>query len=232
MRRFIIANLACVQRTMSTSSRLPIKGVCFDMDGTLTNTGAIDFATMRARCGVPPKVDIIAHCEAQPEPRRSELLRIVEEEEEHGLARMSLRPDCKDIISTLTAAGIHRALLTRNNDSAMTRTLALLESEDAFSIMLSRSFTPVKPHPAALHHICELWKCSPDEIVMCGDSIDDMACGRAAGATTVLIGDNECKHFQEALPLADFSIASLRELEDVLRDNGMLVESRMSEAAK
>ena len=33
--------------------RHPVKGVVLDMDDTLTAAGAIDFAAMRRRCGVP-----------------------------------------------------------------------------------------------------------------------------------------------------------------------------------
>jgi HAD superfamily hydrolase (TIGR01549 family) len=200
----------------SHAGRARIRGIIFDMDGTLTNVGAIDFARIRERCGIPPKHDIIAFCEEQAEPKRTHLLRIVEEEEDIGLNRMSLRPECRELILQLHGMNLHRALLTRNNEAAMGKTVALLENPEAFSIMLSRAFTPVKPHPAAIHHICGHWKCSPAEVIMCGDSIDDMTCGKAAGARTVLIGDTTCKHYQEALPLADHSISRLGELVHIL----------------
>ncbi|RYG41169.1 HAD family hydrolase, partial [archaeon] len=191
-----------------------LRGIVFDMDGTLTNAGAIDFGRMRARCGVPPGEDIIAFVERQSEARRLELARIIVEEEEEGLRRMSFRHGASDTLRLLTARQLHRAILTRNNDDIMMRTLALLEydaeeavsggsaapdasplTHPAFSLLLSRSFTPVKPHPAPIHHICAQWGCEPNQVIMVGDTIDDVACGRAAGAHTVLIGTPGEPHF-------------------------------------
>lgn len=194
--------------------RRRIAGVIFDMDGTLTVAGAIDFKAMRARTGAPPGTDLIAFCEGHDEPRRSELLAILVEEEEAGLERMRLREGCREMLVGLAAAGVHRALLTRNNEAAMARTVALLGLPDPFSIALSRAFTPVKPHPAAIHHICASWGLTPADVVMCGDSYDDMACGRAAGATTVLIG---APAPPDAAPHADFHITALTQLHAVLQ---------------
>mmetsp|Transcript_19702 Transcript_19702/g.32298 ORF Transcript_19702/g.32298 Transcript_19702/m.32298 type:complete len:80 (+) Transcript_19702:86-325(+) len=39
--------------SMQPTSRLPLKGIVFDMDGTLTKDGAIDFADMRKRANIP-----------------------------------------------------------------------------------------------------------------------------------------------------------------------------------
>lgn len=199
--------------------RRRIAGVIFDMDGTLTAAGAIDFKAMRARTGAPAGTDLIAFCEGHAEPRRSELLGILEEEEAAGLARMALREGCREMLEGLAAAGVHRALLTRNNEAAMAQTVALLAMADPFSIALSRAFTPVKPHPAAIHHICERWGVRPHDVVMCGDSYDDMACGRAAGATTVLIGSPPPA---DALPHADFHITTLPQLAAVLESLDLL----------
>merc|ERR1712094_85005 len=38
---------------------LALKGVVFDMDGTLTLPGQLDFQRMRERTGVPPGADIV-----------------------------------------------------------------------------------------------------------------------------------------------------------------------------
>lgn len=94
----------------------------------------------------------------------------------------------------------------------MERTVALIDNTEAFSIMISRSFQPVKPHPAAIHHICGFWGVDASDVIMCGDSIDDIACGKAAGATTVLIGEDGEPHYDDAKPHAHFTIASLAEL--------------------
>lgn len=201
-----------------------IRGVVFDMDGTITHVGAIDFAAMRRRVGVPPGHDIIAWIDAQPEAaERARLLAIVEEEEAAGLARLRLRPYVVETLVRLSTAPTHCALLTRNNAGAVTHLMSLLRGSEggsdaaaAFSILLDRSFTPVKPHPAAITHICERWGVPTNEVIMVGDSIDDMACGKAAGAHTALIGEPGDPTFEAARHAADHMITCLSELHDVL----------------
>jgi HAD superfamily hydrolase (TIGR01509 family) len=231
-----------------------LRGVIFDMDGTLTKPGAIDFARIRSRCGVPPGVDILAHTNGN-----KSLEAIVEEEEELGMQRLALMHDCHELFEWLYSTPLKRGLLTRNNESAMVRTVQLLRRSDGtvlaaseasasatataassnssssssssassdaaaaaaaehpFHIMLSRSFTPTKPHPAPILHICAQWGLSPHEVVMVGDSIDDVAAGRAAGALAVLIGDDEeCRYYKEALPHADHTVKNLTELKALL----------------
>lgn len=199
------------------------------MDGTLTHTGAIDFAAMRRRCCVPAGVDILTHVEAQTEPLKSEYYAIVEEEERLGLARMRLRPECKALFDELKRRGIRRGLITRNNDAAMKQTLVLLEDEEAFEVMLSRSFTPPKPHPAPLLHIAERWGVDPAEMAMVGDSLDDVACGVSAGALAVLIGEAGDKTFEEARPHAHATIRDLTQLLAVI--DGLRLNHHEEEAA-
>jgi HAD superfamily hydrolase (TIGR01509 family) len=205
-RVFVGAAASTVRHRAANMPRL-LRGVVFDLDGTLTQPHAIDFARIRQRCGVPPGEDIINHVSSQPEPERSRLFAIVEEEEELGLARMALMPDCHAIIDLLTARAVPRALLTRNNESAMHRTVALLARPDAFGQMVSRNFHPPKPAPDALHHIASRWGVAAADLAMVGDSTDDMLAGRRAGALCISIGDDA-----KARALADHAVDSLTQL--------------------
>lgn len=190
-------------------------GVVFDLDGTLTLPHAIDFKRMRERCGIPQGEDIIHWVNSQPEPERSRLHAIVEEEEEAGLARMALMPGALQLLDWLAERRVPRAVLTRNNESAMLRTLALLERPDAFSVLLSRSFHPPKPAPDALHHIASRWALHPSQLIMVGDSSDDMLAGRGAGALAVCIGADA-----RARALADHVVESMEELLALLSGTG------------
>lgn len=193
--------------------------------------GAIDFKAMRMRIACPPGIDILAHVEAQSEPLKSEYYKIVEEEERLGLDRMRLRPECKALFEELKRRGMRRGLITRNNDAAMRQTLVLLEDDSAFEVMLSRSFTPAKPHPAPLLHISSLWGCPPEELAMVGDSLDDIACGAAAGALAVLIGEAGDPTFEHARPHAHATIRELTQLLAVIDGERLIHHDESSPAA-
>lgn len=46
-----------------------------------------------------------------------------------------------------------------------------------FAPAVTREFTPYKPHPAGLLHICAAWDVHPSEVLMIGDSAkDDVRC--------------------------------------------------------
>lgn len=189
------------------------RGVIFDMDGTLTQPGSIDFAAMRARVGAPLGVDVLDHIAMHSDPEeRARLHSVIEEEEEAGFARQQFMPDASAVLELLTGRGLRLAVVTRNNESIMARTLDLLKPV-AFSVTLSRAFTPAKPHPAPILHICRIWGCEPRDVVMVGDSTDDILCGRAAGARTVLVGEPGQHGHAAAAPHAE---AVARTLTDVV----------------
>lgn len=58
-----------------------------------------------------------------------------------------------------------------------------------FSPIVTREFRPPKPDPAGILHIAEQWGLQDggSSLIMVGDSMDDMAAGRRAGAATVLL---------------------------------------------
>lgn len=47
---------------------------------------------------------------------------------------------------------------------------------------LTREFTPPKPDPAPLLHICRDWGVHPKNVVMVGDHLHDIQCGKSAGS--------------------------------------------------
>lgn len=49
---------------------------------------------------------------------------------------------------------------------------------------LTRDFTPPKPDPAPLLHICKQWGVHPRNVVMVGDHLHDIQCGKDAGSGT------------------------------------------------
>ena len=74
-------------RMLSSIPRKSLRGVVFDIDGTLTVPN-LDFKVMYARCGVPPAADIIEAVAAMPSAEKAAAESVIEELEEES--RLSL----------------------------------------------------------------------------------------------------------------------------------------------
>lgn len=206
-----------------TAGRRRLRAVVFDLDGTLTQPGAIDFARLRARLGMPAKhPDILQWTHAQPSAERPSLLRIIAEEEEAGLDNLRLNAGAEPLFSFLAARTprLFSGVLTRNNESVMQRSLAkldLLGGRHAFDVLVSRDFVGApKPSPDGLLHMASAWRIDASEIVMVGDAPDDMQAALAAGAVAVAIGDDD-----EAGQLAHHRVRTLCQLVPLLEEIGV-----------
>ena len=62
-----------------------MKGVIMDMDGTLTLHGAIDFARMKRRVGIPRDMNVLSAISKMDAEAAARATAIVEEEERLGL---------------------------------------------------------------------------------------------------------------------------------------------------
>lgn len=169
------------------SSARTIRGVVFDMDGTMT-VPVIDFKLMRQRVGVMTG-DILDAINSWPVEKQQQALAAIAEIEEQALVDMKIMPGLLDVCHFLDMHGIPRGLITRNNK----RSLEYFHSNhfplEPFVPAISRECDfSYKPSPAALHHICDSWGIPTSECIMIGDSAkDDVVCGNRAGAVTILL---------------------------------------------
>lgn len=75
-----------------------------------------------------------------------------------------------------------------------------------------------KPDPAGILHIASEWGLGNGEnMIMVGDSIDDMTSGHMAGAATVLLVNERNGHLEEH-PHTDLCISQLDDLVDILEE--------------
>jgi HAD superfamily hydrolase (TIGR01509 family) len=77
-----------------------------------------------------------------------------------------------------------------------------------FGPVITREFKPPKPHPHGILYIAEQWDIKPENLIMVGDSIDDMQAGYRAGAATILLESDVNKHVKDA-PETDISVTRL-----------------------
>lgn len=89
------------------------------------------------------------------------------------------------------------------------------DRDTAFSLILTRDFTPCKPDPAPILHICQQWQLKPSEVVMIGDARDDVQCGRSAGCPTILLASDHNVEVQTH-PAVDIVIQNIDEVAQLL----------------
>ncbi|XP_050215561.1 haloacid dehalogenase-like hydrolase domain-containing protein At2g33255 [Mercurialis annua] len=224
----ILPSAMSISTGAAAKSRL--RGVIFDMDGTLT-VPVIDFAAMyravlgdeeyrRVKAENPSGIDILHHIEQWSPDKQRTAYEVILDFERQGLDRLQIMPGVVELCRLLDSKNIRRGLITRNVKEAVD--LFHLRSGVTFSPALSREFRPYKPDPAPLLHICAAWNIQANEVIMVGDSLkDDIVCGKRAGAFTCLLdetGRYGSSDFSE-LGEPDFKVASLAEIYSLLETN-------------
>nr|CAB3448325.1 unnamed protein product [Digitaria exilis] len=144
-RRAAVAGVRAAMSSAAPRSRRPLRGVVFDMDGTLT-VPVIDFPAMyrevlggdeayaAARAAGGGAVDILHCIEGWAPDKQRHAYEVIARFEKEGLDRLQIMP----------------------------------ADQMTFAPALSREFRPYKPDPAPLLHICSTWNIPPHEVIMVG----------------------------------------------------------------
>lgn len=177
---------------MTIPQRSPTLSDCrhwvFDMDGTLTEA-VHDFALIRRVLEIPPEADILHHLASLPaEQAAAKHAWLLEHERE--LAQVAQpAPGAVALVRALQAAGCRLGMLTRNARALAQVTLQAIGLHDAFAWddIVGRDEAAPKPAPDGLQYFANRWSVEGAALVMVGDHLNDLACGRAVGACTVLV---------------------------------------------
>jgi HAD superfamily hydrolase (TIGR01549 family) len=187
---------------------MPIRGVIFDLDGTLVDSG-LDFDLMRREMGLVGDVPLLEALRELPTERAALCWAILHEHERRGSQRATLFPGVREFLSALDQRGLWRGIVTRNSRGLTLATLERLEVQ--FHPIVCREDAPAKPDPAAIWRICETWGIEPRQCVMIGDYRFDIEAGHRAGTHTVLFtGSGEHSGLDEDIQ-ADFVLESFAE---------------------
>ena len=187
--------------------------VLFDFDGTLTAPGAIDSAAIRRDINCHPEMDILAFIDTLDAPSRAAADTIIDRHEQVAAARARPNDHAEEVLQQLAGHGVASGIVTRNNRRGLERSLENFPalSADHFEVIITRDDAlPPKPDPAAVFAAAERTGTDLRKVMMVGDYLFDIACGRAAGVTTVWLQSDHCTPDAEAPP--DHIILSLAEL--------------------
>jgi len=187
-----------------------IKGVVFDMDGTLTDS-PLDFSLIRAECGVPQGQPVLEFLQRAPEAERQRAEAVLDRHERRAAEDCTLREGAREVTEELLRRGLKTALLTRNSAESVQTVLRRFGLR--FSLWLSREHAEPKPSPQPVLKIAEALGLAPAELLVVGDYIFDVEAGRAAGARTAFV---KSRAGAEPPAEVDMVIVELRELLDAL----------------
>ncbi|KAL3479897.1 HAD-like domain-containing protein [Aspergillus californicus] len=208
-----------------------LKGIVFDVDASLRT---ISKERTSKALGINKSVDILHHIRslatAQEQLEASNKIKAIERE---AMQHQEAQPGLAELMDYLQGRGLKRALCTRNFEAPVMNLLQNHLPAHVFLPIITRE-TPgllPKPDPAGILHIASEWGLTnrAQNLIMVGDSLDDMTAGHAAGAATVLLLNDHNGHLKEHLH-TDLCIERLDELINIL-ENGFVGQKTRAELA-
>ncbi|KAF1958211.1 HAD-like protein [Byssothecium circinans] len=183
-------------RRKEGDERPTLKGIVFDVDGTLCQPQNYMFAEMRSALGITKATDILDHIYSLPEPAQSEAHGKVRAIERTAMTKQQPQAGLVELMDYLDSRNIPKGICTRNFDAPVTHLLTKFLPSSKFNPIITREFRPPKPDPAGILHIAKSWFHTDggNSLIMVGDSIDDMTAGYRAGAATVLLVNDVNRH--------------------------------------
>jgi phosphoglycolate phosphatase-like HAD superfamily hydrolase len=121
--------------------------------------------------------------------------------------------DIQGLLGRIRSAGRRIAIATADDREPTVRTLAALGVSDLIDdlVCADDGILP-KPAPDAVRHLCAALEVVPARTAVVGDSVADLAMGRAAGAGRVIGVLTGVADRATLLPLADHVLGSVQEL--------------------
>jgi 2-phosphoglycolate phosphatase len=183
----------------------PARAVVFDLDGTLVDSladiasatnhtlathGRAQLAESEIAGYVGDGARLLLARAARLEPTAAELDQMLrtflDYYTAHAAERTVLAAGAREALAALAGSSFPLALLTNKPRETTSALLTALRLEATFSVVIAGGdLAAQKPDPLPLRQIAQRLGLAPGELVMVGDSPQDVDCGRAAGARTV-----------------------------------------------
>ena len=156
---------------------MAIRGIIFDMDGTITAPD-LEFAKIKAAAGIGD-VDLLDYLREATGKEQARIHQLLMRFEEGGVASARLNRGARTLLRYLTQHHIPTALLTRNSRKSVAGVCQKLNLK--FDVVITREDGPHKPAPEPIWQIAQHWKLRRSELLMVGDYKWDVLCAANAG---------------------------------------------------
>ncbi|TFH16409.1 MAG: HAD family hydrolase [Lentisphaerales bacterium] len=185
------------------------KGVIFDMDGTITRP-FINFQEIRDELGMPTG-DLLEAIRKLRPVAQDRAWSVIERHETRALEHLELQDGASELMARCRRSGIKVGVLTRNVRRSVDYLLARFQID--VDMIVTREFESVKPDPGPVLHILGGWNVHASDVLVVGDYVDDIDCGRGAGTKTCFYQNPGKPFFGQD---ADFVVTSMSELERII----------------
>ena len=213
---------------------MPIKGVLFDLDGTLIDTNELIFQSFEYA------LDTVLHTSVsrdlltftfgkplqqimqelggpQAEPLRQAFVDYTLAHEE----QITLFPGAEEALRQLKALGIGTALVTSRLYRGAKRDLDLFQLADYFDVFVTPESTQYhKPHPEPAQKALAALQLAPEQAIFVGDSVHDLQCGKAAGCKTAVVRYSLFNAEELLLHKPDYLLDCLLDLVPIVKEQG------------
>ncbi|HMC67293.1 MAG TPA: HAD family hydrolase [Gemmataceae bacterium] len=199
------------QSAAEPKGRLPVRGMIFDLDGTLI-VQTLDFEAIRREIGLVSGTPLLEALDAMTGPKLARAQEVLLRHEQAAALGAGLNPGVREFLRWLEESDIRRGLLSRNSRASIKMVLERCGLH--FESIVAREDAPYKPSPQGVWQICQSWRLSPAEVVMIGDYLYDIQAGKSAGARTILVTHGRTLPFADQ---ADLLLSGFEEIPDLLR---------------
>jgi len=187
-----------------------LKGVIFDLDGTLANT-QLDFPRMCIDAGLPVGTKLLEHCTALTDKNRArEIMSVIERHELDGAKRAEWILDAEQVLNRLDHINFPMAIVTRNMRTAAEYTIEKLNIP--IDLLVTREDCLPKPHPEGLLMVAKKWGVLPENLAYVGDYQFDLIAANSAGMVSCLLSNHRNEQFHHQ---ADKIIDNFQQLESI-----------------
>lgn len=188
---------------------MSIKGLLFDLDGTLVQSG-INFGKIKEEIG-NVRGPILEHLKTLSPEERKRAERILIGHELKAAETAVLNEGAQELLDYLKERGIKKGIITRNCRQSVEIILSRYRLN--FEVIITREDAPPKPSGEPLHLALARLNLHSDEVLFVGDYHFDMLTGKKAGVKTILLRRDEEVNWE-----SDYQVKLLLEVIPIIEE--------------